>query len=81
MLDRRFQILLDPDRDQRVREEARRRRVSVATVIRDAIDVAYPVPRARRSAATRRILSAPTMPVSDPEALRRELDEVRGRRR
>lgn len=41
-LERRLQILLDEERYSRVAEQAARRGASVATVIRDAIDLAYP---------------------------------------
>jgi hypothetical protein len=73
MFDRRVQILLDRERFERVAREARRRRVPVATVIRDAIDRALPVSDARRRAAAKRILSAEPMSVPDPEELRREI--------
>jgi hypothetical protein len=81
MLERRLQILLDEARYQRVAAEARHRGVSVASVIREAIDRALPASSPRRRAAARRILDAPDMPVPpDPSELRAELDELRGRR-
>lgn len=76
MLTRRLQILLDEASYRRVRERARRRKVSVATVIREAIDAADVDPRARADAG-RAILGAPKMPVPPLETLRRELDEIR----
>ncbi|MGH8874774.1 MAG: ribbon-helix-helix protein, CopG family [Acidimicrobiia bacterium] len=79
MLERRLQILLDQDRYDRVTAEARERGVSVATVIRQAIDVALFSTAADRREAARRILSAPDMPVPEPPALRTELEELRGR--
>jgi hypothetical protein len=81
MLDRRLQILLDDARYRRVATEAEQRGVSVAAVIREAIDRALPASAPKRTAAARRILEAPDMPVpDDPSALRAELEELRGRR-
>ena len=80
MLERRLQILLDEDRYRRLVAVARDRGISVAAVIREAIDRGLPASQRRRSAATRRILNAPDMPVPSPSDLRRELDEARSRR-
>jgi hypothetical protein len=77
MYDRRVQLLLDRDRYDRIAREAGRRRVSVATVIREAIDRAVPAEDERRSRAGRLILDAPDMAVPDPTELREELDEIR----
>jgi len=79
MLGHRFQILLDDERYERVTALARERKVSVATVIREAIDRGLPPSPRRRLAAARRILSAEPMPVPDAAQLRAELDEARGR--
>ena len=82
MLTHRLQLLLDEDRYQRLTEEAKRRDVSVAAVIREAIDrsLAFPESRAeRRRRAIDAILAAAPMPVpDDPEDLRREIDEMYG---
>jgi hypothetical protein len=77
MLDRRVQILLDEARYNRLEAEARRRNLSVAAVIRDAIDRRFPPQTRRRAAAARRILEAEPMTVPDPEELREELEELR----
>jgi len=80
MLTRRVQILLDEDRYDRLASVARRRKVSVASVVRDAIDRDLAAPQARRAAAGRRILDAAPMPVPETiDELRQELDEERGR--
>lgn len=79
MFERRLQLLLDEPRYQKVAAVARARGVSVAAVIREAIDRAVPSEQSRRSSAARAILDAPDMPVPDPGDLRRELDELRGR--
>lgn len=77
MLTRRLQILLDEERHGRLVEEAERRQVPVAVVVRDALDAAYPVSDAKRRAAFARIMAAPQMNLPDPEGLRAELDEIR----
>lgn len=73
-LDRRVQLLLDEPRFRKVAGEAKRRRVSVASVIRDAID-RLPADTDLRQTAIARILAASPMPLpADPAELRRELD-------
>jgi Protein of unknown function (DUF2442) len=59
---------------------ARERGVSVATVVREAIDRGVSNPAAQRRAAGRRLLDATDMPVPDPSDLRAELEVLRGRR-
>ena len=79
MLDRRLQILLDEERYQRISSLAKARGVSVATVVRDAIDRGLPVAPDRRSGAARRIFAAEPMAAPNPDDLRSELDALRGR--
>jgi len=80
-LSRRLQLLLDEQRYQRVAAEAQARGVSVARVIRDAIDRSLTPSADRRAVALRHIFDAEPMPVpEDPADLRAELDELRGRR-
>jgi hypothetical protein len=79
-LEHRLQILLDDERHRRITEVARERGVSVATVVREAIDRGIVDPARRREAAGRRLLEAPDMPVPAPDELREELDALRGRR-
>ena len=79
MLDHRFQILLDEDRYEKVTREAARRGVSVASIIREAID-RLPTGVDRRKAAIDTILAAEPMEVpEDPAQLRRELDAAHDR--
>jgi len=73
-LERRVQILLDEPRYQRVSGEARRRRVSVATVVRDAIDQMTASAETRRDAIARVLAAEPMAVPTDPAELRRELD-------
>jgi hypothetical protein len=80
MLGHRLQILLDDERHARITSVARERGVSVATVVREAIDRGVADPSDRRRAAGRRLLDAPDMPVPEPVELRDELDALRARR-
>jgi hypothetical protein len=73
-LERRVQILLDEPRYRRVSSEARRRRVSVATVVRDAIDQMTAGAETRRDAIARVLAAEPMAVPKDPVELRRELD-------
>ena len=79
-LDHRLQILIDDERHERISAAARERGVSVATVVREAIDRGLANGDTRREAAGRRLLDAPDMTVPDPHELRSELDALRGRR-
>lgn len=79
-LEHRLQILIDDERHRRIVRAARERGVSVATVVRDAIDRGMSGPSARRLAAGRRLLDAGDMPVPEPPELRAELQALRGRR-
>lgn len=80
MLGHRLQILIDDERHQRISLAAQERGVSVATVVREAIDRGLPNPDAQRQAAGRRLLDAPDMSVPEPSELLVELDALRGRR-
>ena len=80
MLTRRLQILLDDRQYARLATFARERNLSVGAAVREAVDRAIPNGEAERSVAFEAIAAAPAMPVPPPEGLRRELDELRGRR-
>jgi hypothetical protein len=79
-LEHRLQILLDDERHRRITSLARERGVSVATVVREAIDRGLTNPAERRRNAGRRLLDAPDMPVPEPHELKDELDALRARR-
>lgn len=79
-LDRRLQVLLDEERHRRIVAVAEERGVSVATIVREAIDRGLANPDGRRRAAGERLLEAPDMPVPEPAELRAELDRVHDRR-
>lgn len=76
MLTHRLQILIDDERYERVRSLARQRGISVAAVIREALDRGLPATQHSRAAAARHILDAAPMEVGN---LLAELDELRGR--
>jgi hypothetical protein len=78
-LDRCLHILLDGERQARLFAVAEERGVSVATVVREAIDRALPASGLRRRAAASRILAAEPMAVPDPTDLSRELADLRCR--
>ena len=79
-LTHRLQILLDDERHERLQALARERGVSVATIVREALDRGLPSPEARRRAAAASLLAVdPTGPGDDPEQLVAELEALRGR--
>jgi hypothetical protein len=71
MLNRRLQILIDEERYRQLAAKARERGVSVATIVREAIDSVVRPDLARKRRAARRILAAEPMDVPDDPA---ELD-------
>lgn len=80
MLDRRLQVLIDEGRWRRLQSEADQRRVSVSTLVREAIDSHYPIDAADRRAALGRLLAAELIDVPDADGLSLELDELRASR-
>jgi hypothetical protein len=78
-LDRRVQLLLDEPRWRKLAGEATRRRMSVAAVIREAIDQ-LPADAEQRRAAISEVLAAEPMELpSEPAELRHELDTAHDR--
>ena len=80
-LDRRVHLLLDEPRYRKVAVEAERRRVSVAEVIRDAIDRIPTDLEVRRRAVAEILAASPMKVPGDPSDLRRELEEAHERGR
>ena len=77
-MQRRLQLLLDEPHYRRVAAEARRRKTSVAAVIRDAIDRSLAPDLEAKRAAGEALLAAEPMPVPETvEELKAELDEIR----
>ena len=76
----RLQVLIDTVQRERLETTAAARGVSVAHLVRTAIDVVYPPVSDRRRAAAAAILDAEPMDVPDVAELRDELDALRGRR-
>lgn len=79
MYHHRLQVLLDDARHARLEHEAARRKVSVASLVREAIDRTFPEASGRRRQAATRILAAQPMAVSEPDQLRAELETLRSR--
>ena len=79
-LDHRLQILIDDERHRRITLAAEERGVSVATIVREAIDRGLANPDLKRLAAGRRLLDAPDMAVPEPSELHAELEALRSRR-
>ncbi|MFV0306525.1 MAG: antitoxin, partial [Desertimonas sp.] len=69
MLNERLQVMIDRGQRERLERHARARGASVATLVREAIDLAFPGD-VDRAAAARAVLAAAPMPVPDPESLR-----------
>ena len=77
MFERRLQILIDEPRYRRLAAAARERRQSVSSVIREAIDVAFPADLAKKRAAWEEIKKAKPMDVPETvEELKAELEEL-----
>lgn len=73
---RRLQILLDEGRYARLEQRAVRRGASVATLVREAIDIAFPQDELDRAAAATRILAAEPITVGDWPTMKTELDDM-----
>lgn len=80
VLEHRLQILIDDERHSRITAAARERGVSVATVVREAIDRGVAASAGRRAAAGRRLLDASDMDVPGVAELKAELSDLRARR-
>jgi hypothetical protein len=80
MFSERLQVLIGAEQRQRLEREAADRGTSVATLVREAIDLRFPPSLPRRREAADAILDAVPMEVPDVDDLRRELDDLRGRR-
>lgn len=79
MLKERLQVMIDSEQRARLERHARDRGTSVATLVREAIDAAFPADTSRQAAADV-VLTADPMPVGDVADLLTELDELRAGR-
>ena len=80
MMTERLQVLIGREQRERLEREAARRGTSIATLVREALDQAFPPMAMRRRAAADRLLEAEPMEVPAVPELLRELDELRTRR-
>src|ERR1700730_11897252 len=80
-LEHRLQILLDDERHQRITAAAHERGVSVAAVVREAIDRGLSGPESRRRGAAPRLLDAPDKSRRCAESWMRCVDVARERDR
>lgn len=80
MKSERLQVLIDTAQRERLERTASSRGVSVASLVRTAIDVVYPPEATAREQAAAAILEADEMDVPEPADLKAELDDLRGRR-
>lgn len=80
MKSERLQVLIDTAQRERLEKTAAARGVSVASLVRTAIDVVYPPAATERARAAAAILAADPMDAPPVAELARELDDLRGRR-
>lgn len=75
-LNHRLQVLLDEGRLARLTQEAERRGSSVANLVREAIDVAFPADGLSRSDAAHVLLDAEPIEVGDWHELKVEIEQM-----
>jgi hypothetical protein len=75
-LTHRLQVLLDEERLARLTQEAERRGSSVATLVREAIDLAYPAEGMSRSEAFRVLFEAEPIDVGDWDDIKAEIEQM-----
>lgn len=76
----RLQVLIEVSQRKRLEGLAASRGVSVAALVRNAIDLAFPPDTSQRASAATVILDAEPMPAPEVPDLLAELDDLRGRR-
>lgn len=74
VLTRRLQVLLDEGRFARLEALARRRKTTVAALVRDALDHAYPSGALPKEEAVERLLSRPPADLGTWDEAKRELE-------
>lgn len=73
-LTRRTQVLLDEQRYERLRARAAAERTSVGALVRDGVDRVLEGDRDADVASAETFLSAPPLPVGEPDELRDEFE-------
>ncbi len=73
---KRLQFLLDEGRYARLERHANHRGASVATLMREAIDTAFPEDGPTREEAARRLLAAEPIPVTDWPDMKAEIERM-----
>lgn len=72
---RRLQILVDEARWDRLEQLAKQRGSSVATLVREAIDIAFPSGEAGVGEAARRFLARPPLDLGDWSQSKRDIED------
>lgn len=72
-LTRRTQVLLDEERFARLQRRAEETNRSIGALVREAIDVAYPVAGPTRAQAFERLRKAPVADHGSPEDVKRDI--------
>lgn len=72
---RRLQVLVDDDRWGRLERQAKRRRTSVATLVREAIDLAYPEKQPSATEAAEQFLARPPRDLGDWDDAKADIEE------
>lgn len=80
MKSERLQVLIETAQRERLEQAASSRGTSVATLVREAIDLVFPAHAEFRAQAAEDILGAEPMDVPGVDDLVEELNEIRGRR-
>lgn len=75
-LTERLEIRLDRERMQRLRKESRQRGVSIAEIVREAIDARYQATREDKLRAAQELFQVEA-PVGDWEDMERQIEEAR----
>lgn len=78
-LTRRLQVLLDEQRFARLSDTARRRGTTVAALVRDAIDDAYPADGHTPDEAAERLLARPALDLDTWDDAKRHIEDSFGR--
>lgn len=72
---RRLQILVDETRWNRLEQQAKQRGSSVAALVREAIDIAYPSGEAGVGETARRFLARPPIDLGDWSTSKKDIED------